>query len=707
MLGFPVVTSLFIGSQKLLEALFFMKKRTPIVVMMFALFFLVAGFCAAALEEGEDQQPAYSELDKAYYLTADDAVWVRPGLNVQIQDVKITSARQPVVTFRLTDSSGQPLDKDGVISPGTVGLGFIIAYLPRTADSRYVSYATRTQTSPITGVTEAQATTDSGGTYAVIGDGVYTYTYKTVLPSNYDTAATHTLGIYASRSLAAFGLSRYRANVVKNFVPSGAQVTQVRDVVRTANCNACHDPLMAHGETGREAVEICILCHTPQTKDPDTGNTVDMTVMTHKIHMGANLPSVKGGKPYQIIGYGQSVADYSTVAFPMDIRNCQACHKDSSQLYSYLLNPTRASCGSCHDDINWTTGANHLAGPQQNDQNCASCHQPDSETEYDASVKTAHIPEYKSSQLVNPKLQILSVTNTTPGQKPTVQFRLTDKNGNALDPNTMTRLSFTLAGPASEYATYVSENLPGKVTVGSNGVLSYTFTAAIPATAKGTYVIEAESYLNVTVQKLIKPAVVQRDVSTNVVFPFAVTGAVTPRRVSVDIAKCNKCHEKLQPHGSNRNTTEACVVCHNPTMTDAGSRPAANKPDETIQLANMVHKIHTGEALTADSYVIYGRGGAVNFKEVRYPGDRRDCLQCHVAGSYTVPLQTTTAVTTPRGYWTPTAATSAACLGCHDSIEAAAHALINTAIIKGSALETCETCHSESAEFAVSQAHAR
>jgi OmcA/MtrC family decaheme c-type cytochrome len=423
--------------------------------------------------------------------------------------------------------------------------------------------------------------------------------------------------------------------------------------------------------------------------------------------MGHTLPSVVGGEPYQIVGFGQTVADYSTVAFPMDIRNCQACHKDSTQVFNYLLNPTRESCGSCHDDIDWTTGENHLAGPQKNDNECASCHQPDSEFEYDASVKNAHIPEYKSSQLVNPKLQILGVTNTNPGQKPTVQFRLTDKNGKALDPNTMTRLAFTLAGPTSDYATYVSENLPGKVTVGSNGVLSYTFTAAIPATATGTYVIEAESYLNVTVNKVVKPPVIQRDVSTNVVFPFAVTGTLSPRRTVVEIARCNKCHEKLQPHGSNRNTTEACAVCHNPTMTDAGSRPASAKPDESIDFRNMVHKLHTGEELSADSYVLYGRGGAVDFKEVRYPGDRRDCMQCHVSGTYTIPLKTATPVTTPRGYWNPTAATAAACLGCHDSIEAAAHALVNTLVVKGQSIEACETCHSESAEFAVSQAHAR
>lgn len=75
-----------------------------------------------------------------------------------------------------------------------------------------------------------------------------------------------------------------------------------------------------------------------------------------------------------------------------------------------------------------------------------------------------------------------------------------------------------------------------------------------------------------------------------------------------------------------------------------------------------------------------------------------------MAGSYTLPLPAgRTASVTPRDFWTPTLPTSAACLGCHDSLSAAAHAFINTATFG----ESWDVCHKESAEFAVSKVHAR
>ena len=360
-----------------------------------------------------------------------------------------------------------------------------------------------------------------------------------------------------------------------------------------------------------------------------------------------------------------------------------------------MFNPSREACGACHDDINWETGENHIAGPQSSDSLCAQCHIPQGELEYDASIAGAHTIPFKSTQLKNPTYQIVSISNSGPGQKPSVQFKITDKNGNAILPSAMTRLSLLIGGPTSDYRWTMRETATGATV--ANGVATYNFTGALPANATGSYAVEIEGYINATLNPGTTNTISVRDAGENVVVPFAVTDAVaTPRRTVVDLAKCNSCHDHLQLHGSNRNQISACVICHNPAATTPAT---PTLPGESIDMKIMIHKIHTGEELAGD-YIL----GNTNFNEVLYPGDRRNCLRCHVGTTHTVPLPASvTSSTTPRGYWDPTRPTAAACLGCHDSLEAAVHALVNTASFG----ESCSVCHKESAAFSVSESHAR
>jgi len=679
-----------------------MRAKRPTAVLLFLSFFSIAALAIAAFVDNSEK--VYSASDKAFYLSAEDAAWIRPGLKLTIQNITIPATdRKPVVTFKITDDKNVALDREGILTPGTVTTSWILAYIPQNA-TQYVSYTTRSQKSPITNVTAVQAAADNpAGKYVSLGDGVYTYTFSTALPTTYDVTATHTLGVYSVRDLREWGLSRYIVNPMQTWVPDGRQVTKVRDVVKTSACNQCHDPLGLHGGS-RQEVLLCNLCHTPQTSDPDTGNTVDMKVMVHKIHMGGNLPS---GKDYIIIGNAQSVNNYSEVTYPQDIRNCTTCHKETTQVNNWLLNPTRDTCGSCHDNIDWKTGKNHVAGPQLDDKYCANCHWPESEYEYDATIAGAHIAPDKSHQLLNPKFDMVGVTNTGAGQSPTVKFKVSDKNGKAISPallgGTTGRLSLTLAGPTSDYRWYLAE-AANTATVDDKGVASYTFKGVIPASATGTYVVESEGYVNTTLNPGTDKQLVYRDAWNNVVTPFAVTGTVQNRRAVVDLAKCNKCHDKLQLHGNNRNAIEACVICHNPATTDTSRRTAAVLPAESIDMKVMIHKIHTGAELEND-YTVYGFGNTANsFNEVTYPGDRRNCLACHVGTSYQVPLPASvTDSTTPRSFWTPMKPTAAACTGCHDSVDAAAHAFVNTATFG----EACAVCHEEGADFAVTKAHAR
>ena len=78
-------------------------------------------------------------------------------------------------------SAGLPLDRNGVYTPGPVSTLFILSYIPAFEEA-YVAYTTRVQTSPITGDSATQASTDTGGAYTELGIGTYRYKFGTVLP---------------------------------------------------------------------------------------------------------------------------------------------------------------------------------------------------------------------------------------------------------------------------------------------------------------------------------------------------------------------------------------------------------------------------------------------------------------------------------------------------------------------------------------------
>ncbi len=655
-----------------------------------------------------DQRPVFSSHEKAFYLDAQQVNFVRPGLRIQIESASIDGQGVIQTQFKITDPKGLPLDRLGVTTPGVVNTSFVAAVLPNGA-TQYMAYTTRIQTSPITNQSATQASSDTNGTYQQIGDGEYVYTFRTRAPSGFDPSATHTIGVYASRDLSEFDLGTQFADATFNFVPNGSPVVNVREVVRTESCNRCHDPLSAHGGA-RRSVSLCVLCHTPQTTDPDTGNTVNFPVMIHKIHMGSSLPSVQAGTPYQIIGFNQSVNDFSTVVFPADARRCEMCHVPpapitAAQQNNYLTKPSRAACGACHDNVNFATGENHVDLPQVDDNLCSTCHIPQGELEFDASIKGAHVIPNHSSMLPGTTFEILKVDNTAPGKNPTVTFRITDKAGNPIQPSDMTSLSLVNSlSSTAEYSAAVSESARGAT--GSNGVYTYTFKTPIPANATGTFAVGIEGYRTITLLPGTKKQMTARDAGLNKVFYYAVTDAKpVPRRAVVALDNCNSCHSFLEAHGGIRNNVEHCVLCHNPNADDSARRPAGENPPESIHFKSMIHKIHTGENLTTD-FTIYGFGGSRNnFNDVRFPGDRRDCEKCHVNNSEQLPLPDGELPSQqPRGWFTPQQPIETACLGCHTEKQAAAHALLNTSPQLG---EACEVCHGQDAEFSINKVHAR
>ena len=634
--------------------------------------------------------------------------YIRPGVAVKVVSAAIAPDGTISARVKVTDPKGVPLDKDGVSTPGAITLRFIAAYIP-AGQKEYVAYTTTVLKATLNNnPSQVQAATDSGGTFTSSAVGDYTYTFKTKAPTGFDATATHSIGVTAQRDLSEFMTYEEwseTANDVFNFVPNGSAVKVIRSVVSTQACNQCHDPLFGHGGS-RLTVEMCILCHTPQTVNPDTGLTQDMPVLIHKIHMGKNLPSVKAGTPYRIWHRGQW-SDFSDVGFPSgidELKTCEVCHQKAPQANNYLTAPSRAVCGSCHDDVDFASGKNHVGLPQVSDSQCASCHPPQGEREYDASVKGAHMVATRSQQLPGIVFSIVRVDNGKPGQKPTVTFTVTNKTGALVDISKMDFLNLVLTGPTADYNGYVSEDVR-KAAV-SGGQYTYTFNVSLPAAASGSYAVGIEGYKNVTINPNTMQATTVRDIGFNQVFYFAVGNApVAPRRKVVTQQTCGTCHDKILLHGGIRQNVEYCTVCHNPGVTDSNVRKAADKPDESINFKTMIHKIHTGSNLTTN-FTVIGHGSSVNnYNDVGYPGDRRDCEQCHLPGTYSLPLpQGLISQVAPRDYINPLPPISGACLSCHTSQPAAAHAAIQTSPTMG---ESCTACHGVNADASVANAHAR
>jgi OmcA/MtrC family decaheme c-type cytochrome len=682
-------------------------------------------------------------------------------LLITVVSAKIASDGTISVDYKLSDPNGAPLDRSGVTTPGPISVSFLAAYIPK-GQEQYSSYIVRTATAP-SGATGKQAAADSGGTTRTVATGEYIYTYATKAPSGFDASATHRIGIYGSRNLTEFDLGTNYADTIYDFVPAGGTPVP-RDIVRTADCNQCHGlpngltsvtgsaGLAAHGGS-RRSVQLCIICHQPQTSDPDTGNTLDMKVFIHKIHMGSSLPSVQAGTPYQIIGFQNSVNDWSTVEYPADVRRCQTCHNPkngASQTGAWLTQPTSAACGSCHDNVNFMTGANHAGGPQISDNQCAICHIPQGELEFDASILGAHTIPDQSTMITGLNFMLTKVASGSAGQKPTVTFTVRDNNGNGIPLSTFKTgsgsLSLTMAGPTSDYGYtsfgsdvmtpgYVTESVVNSASCANDGTCMYTFTHAVPANATGTYAIGIEGRLTTT---LLPGTVTEMSVNyggKNQVIYFSVDGSpVAARRSVVALSNCNTCHAFLEVHGSLRNNTEYCVLCHNPSNTDALTRAMATNPADLaappqgINFALMVHKIHTGLNLKENfnqDYVIVGFRGShnsfgVDFASVppsipntgvRFPAmgptgavqDTAQCYVCHANGSEAVLPIGKNLVTDPQGLLNPAPTTTSACTACHLNQSAFAHAASNTDPKFG---ESCDVCHSTGAAFSATQVHA-
>jgi len=693
-------------------------------------------------------------------------------INVLITGITVPAGGgAPTVEYTLRNDLNQ-----GLVGLPAGNIRFAIAQLtPGTngGSSEWQSYITRDDG----GVTDAQATTETADPaadpprYFDNSDGTYEYTFANALTAYpagpvYDENKTHRIGIEIRTSSGGFLPENFPAdNAPLDFLPTGGQPTFTRLIVNSNDCNACHDNLEMHGEA-RFDVEYCVQCHNPSSIDGDTGNTVDMKRLIHNIHSAR--------ADYQIIGFGGRLHDWSDLVWPQDIRNCETCHDEDNpetpQASNWRLVANRAACGTCHyddgDPLNGKhdylieDGVHPFGLVFTDDTFCLDCHGPDGKVTNPEGrlVQIAAIHEILEDTAAEAfQYEVVSITNTGPGETPTASIRVldpTDLNfetdpastaydindpagpfqtagarlrldiawttvdiGN-LDPNDDLARSPTSGQP---FAPIAVDFKSGAVNDGNN-VFSKAAASAIPTGITGSGLAILEGRPQVDINGNLKSLKVAASG-----IPFAITNA-TPedRRKVVDIAKCNDCHKNLAMHGDNRSgNTEVCSTCHNPNATDIRRRVAASEcdmelglDDEPIDLKRMIHSIHSG------SVGLCGFGNSAHsYFDLVYPGRLNNCEGCHLAGTYypvdpAVVLATTVDVGADRSSLIDDVAISpntAVCSSCHQSDIATEHMLQNggdfmagkddTGALISSGVETCAVCHGPGRTADVKEIH--
>jgi OmcA/MtrC family decaheme c-type cytochrome len=674
------------------------------------------------------------------------------GLSVEILGAAVSEGLIEV-TFRITDDAGNPVTPvlPGTQNPQQARVRFTSAHIEEfsgggdlgTTFLRYVNDVNRTRPGY-----------DGRGTLGPLdaSDGLYLFRFSVPLAEAYDPSETYTIGLQANRS---FGGESFAVNEVFDFVPAGGEPILWSDTA-TAQCNNCHNPLVAHGS--RFEVRLCKTCHTAEAVD-ELGRSIDLRVMAHKIHAGVDLPSVADGPPGSEYAIYSSFADedevfarknedgsVTGVVFPRTLNNCTACHANAPTAEFYRTKPAAAVCASCHDDVNpgleptdaGPPGTNHFQVRGFPDGQCGVCHEAEQQREFDVTVPGAHVVPARSTQLGGVNFEFVGIEDHQAGETPTIQFRISENDGTPItDLSPFNRVAFTIAGPTSDYDQVLTPVAAGGGATGmlvgpdSEGIFAYTLAAPLPADAVGTWAIGAEArrMVNLETTPEVSPKSVQ-EAAVNPVVTFTVDDSMAEmRRVVVEDQRCQSCHGEFSVdfsiHGNLRNQAEYCILCHNPNASDFGRRrndPAAVAEASevaTIDFKVLIHKIHRGEELEQQPYLVYGFGAppanftAHDFGRVLFPGNLADCQTCHAPSTYLLPPFPGTALPTQVAHIDPetqglivdghVGPISAVCTSCHDSDAAATHVETQTG---GDGAEACAVCHAEGRIAPVSASHA-
>jgi OmcA/MtrC family decaheme c-type cytochrome len=259
------------------------------------------------------------------------------------------------------------------------------------------------------------------------GDGTYT-TLPGITVAGLAFPANATLRAIAIESyLAINGMNISAPTPIKGV--DGENAVRRTGIVDLDNCNTCHERIGFHSNAGRMAnVDYCSTCHNPELSNsnlfeglatfPLAGNeeffyqrkSNNFKDMIHSIHAAPFREEQNPEDPFNFIranplaGGGSGPMVFQDVPYPLQVSDCQACHKSGTQLlpegaaavglgwsvydaepalgsittFNPLLSirrgPAAAACTTCHNSAEAAAHVQANTSAAARAESCVICH---------------------------------------------------------------------------------------------------------------------------------------------------------------------------------------------------------------------------------------------------------------------------------------------------------------------------------------------
>ena len=514
-------------------------------------------------------------------------------------------------------------------------------------------------------------------------------------------------------------------------------------VVEREKCAACHlgaesqQFYFAHVDPGRSPtgnpaidswpVRTCKSCHNNDGYSAYRGDvnnpSADASVRTpdpiirrvHGVHMGEGLEN-----PFNIDPKTGNFADYTSVVFPAEVRNCTSCHVDDR----WKTTPNRAACGACHDNIWFGDAASkpettvaHLGGPQSDDSLCSSCHPADSggvkavaEAHKVEPPAFKHAVDLEMSAPANGKYYIA-------GETPTVTITITDiATGQVIDPNTIVepantsnvtnewrRANLFVSGPREHTMPVLTTEANQEET--THSYANNDFRVRVSATNEDPKVTRTATDIVYQLDDVagLTPGTYTAFVETMPSAPLGGWAFInfqvgTETEEALIATNCTDCHDDTRMHAAYfavQFNPDICKNCHDYENQISGKTSwlQSNWGFGAAPLARRVHGVHYGVYLDKPEEV-HGVADADIFGAIIFPQDVRNCTKCH----------------SESDNWKEKPS-RLVCNACHDSDSAIAHTTIMTQDptpvepFSGDEVESCNACHGAGREFSPDKVH--